>query len=218
MTGDPERVSSLAAIVSTPPKFPAGSVKIQRWICARRIAAGLDSQQALSIWTPAASEWKEGTDPSAEVALLAGSLETLPAEYRAAIARRLAGSIAVRPANPAWWKALGRLLSRNLFHAGAEQILSPDLVEEIWSQLLETDPGESLRPEAAACWLRAGRLTGLRAVDIPKSTRHQIDSALKKWESTEVRRRVLHETVPLAVSDQTSLLGEAPPPGLSLGE
>jgi hypothetical protein len=61
-------------------------------------------------------------------------------------------------------------------------------------------------------------LTGLRAVDIPKSTRHQIDSALKKWEITEVRRRVLHETVPLAVSDQTSLLGEAPPPGLSLGE
>jgi hypothetical protein len=74
-----------------------------------------------------------------------------------------------------------------------------------------------LRPETAACWLRAARLTGLRAVDVPKSTRHQIDSLLKTWDITEVRRRTLHETVPLAPSDQTSLLGEAPPPGLSLG-
>jgi len=216
MTGDPERVASLAAIVSAPPKFPSGSVKIQRWICARRIAAGLDSQQALALWTPAAAEWKDGADPSAEIALLAGSLETLPSEFRAAIARRLAFSLAARPSNPAWWKALGRLLSRILFHAGAEQILPPDLVEEIWTQLRDTDPGESLRPEAAACWLRAARLTGLRAVDVPKSTRHSIDAMLKHWDITEVRRRVLHETVPLAASDQTSLLGEAPPPGLSL--
>jgi mannose-6-phosphate isomerase len=32
----------------------------------------------------------------------------------------------------------------------------------------------------------------------------------------EVRRRVLHEVVPLVASDQAGLLGEAPPPGLSL--
>jgi hypothetical protein len=53
-------------------------------------------------------------------------------------------------------------------------------------------------------------------VDVPKSTQHQIDSMLKHWDITEVRRRVLHETVALGASDQTSLLGEAPPPGLSL--
>jgi hypothetical protein len=216
MTGDPERVAALAEILTNPPKFPNGSVKIQRWICARRIAAGLDSAQALAIWSQAAAEWKDGAHPSAETALLAGSLETLPAEFRAAIARRIAASLAAQPSNPAWWKALGRLLSRALFHAGAEQILPPDLVEEIWNSLRDTDPGESLRPEAAACWLRAARLTGLRAVDLPKSTRHQIDSALKNWDISEVRRRVLHDTVPLAASDQTSLLGEAPPPGLSL--
>lgn len=216
MTGDPERVGALAEILGSPPKFPNGAVRIQRWICARRIAAGLDSTQALSIWTQAAAEWKDGAPPTAETALLAGSLETLPAEFRAAIARRIAASLAAQPNNPAWWKALGRLLSRALFHAGAEQILPPDLVEEIWGQLSDTDPGESLRPEAAACWLRAARLTGLRAVDVPKSTRHQIDSQLKHWDTNEVRRRVLHEAVPLAASDQASLLGEAPPPGLTL--
>ena len=216
MTGDPERVAALAEILAKPPKFPNGAVRIQRWICARRIAAGLDSTQALAIWTQAAAEWKDGAPPTAETALLAGSLETLPAEFRAAVARRIAASLAVQPNNPAWWKALGRLLSRALFHAGAEQILPPDLVEEIWGQLQDTDPGESLRPEAAACWLRAARLTALRAVDVPKSTRHQIDSVLKNWDTTEVRRRVLHEAFPLAASDQTSLLGEAPPPGLTL--
>lgn len=216
MTGDPERAAALAQILAKPPKFPNGSVKIQRWICARRIAAGLDPAQSLAIWTPAAAEWKDGANPSAEIALLAGSLETLPAEYRAAIARRLALAITSQPANPAYWKALGRLLSRILFHAGTDQILPPDLVEELWHQLAETDPGESLRPEAAACWLRAARLTGLRPVDVAKPIRHQIDSALKRWDITEVRRRVLHEAIPLASSDQTGLLGEAPPPGLSL--
>jgi hypothetical protein len=216
MTGDPERVAALAEILAKAPKFPSGAVRIQRWICARRIAAGLDSTQASTLWTVAAAEWKDGAPPTAETALLAGSLETLPAEFRAAVARRIAFALDAQPNNPAWWKALGRLLSRTLFHAGAEQILPPDLVEEIWNQLRDTDPGESLRPEAAACWLRAARLTGLRAVDIPKSTRHQIDATLKHWDATEVRRRVLHETVPLAASDQTSLLGEAPPPGLTL--
>ena len=103
-----------------------------------------------------------------------------------------------------------------MFHAGADQILPPDLVEELWQQLAETDPGESLRPEAAACWLRAARLTGLRPIDVSKPIRNQIDSALKHWEITEVRRRVLHEAIPLASSDQTGLLGEAPPPGLTL--
>ena len=218
MTGDPERVAALAQILATPPKFPNGSVKIQRWICSRRIAAGLDPAQSLAIWTPAAAEWKDGANPSAEIALLAGSLETLPAEYRAAIARRLALAITSQPANPAYWKALGRLLSRVLFHAGAEQILPPDLVEELWQQLADTDPGESLRPEAAACWLRAARLTGLRPVDVPKSSRQQIDSLLKSWDIPEVRRRVLYEAVPLASADQTGLLGEAPPPGLTLDQ
>ena len=218
MTGDPERVAALAQILATPPKFPNGSVKIQRWICARRIAAGLDPAQSLAIWTPAAAEWKDGSNPSAEIALLAGALETLPAEFRAAMARRLAASIASQPANPAFWKALGRLLSRVLFHAGAEQILPPDLVEEVWQQLADTDPGESLRPEAAACWLRTARLTGLRPVDVPKSSRQQIDSLLKSWDIPEVRRRVLHEAVPLASADQTGMLGEAPPPGLTLDE
>jgi len=199
----PSASSPLPKSSRDPPKFPNGSVKIQRWICARRIAAGLDPAQSLAIWTPAAAEWKDGANPSAEIALLAGSLETLPAEYRAAIARRLSLAITSQPANPAYWKALGRLLSRVLFHAGADQILPPDLVEELWQQLADTDPGESLRP-------------GLRPVDVSKPIRHQIDSALKRWDITEVRRHVLHEAIPLATADQTGMLGESPPPGLTL--
>jgi hypothetical protein len=64
--------------------------------------------------------------------------------------------------------------------------------------------------------LRAARLTGLRPVDVSKSTRNQIDSLLRRWDINQVRRRVLHEVVPPAASDQTGLLGEAPPPGLTL--
>jgi molecular chaperone DnaK (HSP70) len=216
MIGDPERVAPLAEILARAPKFPNGSVKIQRWICARRIAAGLDPSQSLAIWSHAAAEWKDGANPSAEIAMLAGALETLASNYREAVARRLVTVILAQPANPAYWKALGRLLSRVLFHAGTEQILSPELVEEIWQELCTIDPGESLRPEASTCWLRAARLTGLRPVDVAKSIRHHIDSVLKGWDISDVRRRVLHEVVPLAVAEQSALLGEAPPSGLSL--
>jgi len=218
MTGDPERAAALADILAATPRFPSGAVKIQRWICARRIAAGLDATQSAAIWSAASSEWREATPPSAEIALLAGALESLPAETRAHIARRITAALETQPSNPAHWKALGRLLSRALFHAGAEQILPPNLVEEIWTRLRDTDPGESLRPEAAAAWLRAARLTGLRPIDIPKSTRNQIDATLRRWEINEVRRRVLHDIIPIAATDQTGLLGEAPPPGLTLND
>lgn len=215
MTGDPERAAALAKILSQPPIHSSGAVKIQRWICARRIAAGLDPQTALGIWSAAEADWKPGSNPSAETALLAGALESLPAELRAATAARLAEAILRQPSNPAYWKGLGRLLSRVLFHAGAEQILPPACAESAWTQLSECDPGPSLRPEAAACWLRAARLTGLRAADLPKPTRQQIDSLLKSWEIPEPRRRALHETIPPAAAEQTGLLGESPPPGLS---
>jgi molecular chaperone DnaK (HSP70) len=216
MTGDSERSAALAEILAAPPRFASGAVKIQRWICARRIAAGLDAVRSEAIWSAAEAEWRDGAAPSAEIALLAGALESLSSETRGILLRRLVKSIEAQSKNPAFWKALGRLLSRVLFHAGAEQILSPDFVEEAWESLREIDPGESLRPEVAAAWLRAARLTGLRPVDVPKSTRNQIDSLLKRWDINEVRRRVLHECVPLAASDQTGLLGEAPPPGLTL--
>ena len=216
MTGDAERALALADILASPSHFSSGAVKIQRWICARRIAAGLDGPQSEVIWSAALSDWREGSFPSAEIALLAGALESLPIETRMHSARRLTSAIGVQPNNPAYWKALGRLLSRVLFHAGTNQILPPEIVEEIWETLRDTDPGESLRPEAATAWLRAARLTGLRSFDVPKTTRNQIDALLRRWEINEVRRRVLQETVAMVASDQTGLLGEAPPPGLSL--
>jgi molecular chaperone DnaK (HSP70) len=216
MTGDAERASALAKILAAPPRFPSGAVKIQRWICARRIAAGLDAVQSEAIWKAAAVEWREGATPSAEIVLLAGSLESIGSETRTTVLRSLTKAIEAQPRNPAFWKALGRLLSRVLFHAGTEQILPPEFVEESWEILRETDPGESLRAEVAVAWLRAARLTGLRPVDVSKSTRNQIDSLLRRWDINQVRRRVLHEVVPPAASDQTGLLGEAPPPGLTL--
>jgi len=218
MTGDSERAAALAQILAAPPRFSSGAVKIQRWICARRIAAGLDAPRAEAIWSSAAAEWREGSVPSAEIALLAGALESLSRETRISVLHRLTKAIEEQPKNPAFWKALGRLSSRVLFHAGTEQILPPEVVEEAWQRLQEVDPGESLHPEAAVAWLRAARLTGLRPVDVSKSTRNRIDALLRRWEVNEVRRRVLHETVPLAASDQSGLLGEAPPPGLSLEE
>jgi molecular chaperone DnaK (HSP70) len=216
MAGDPERVATLAKILTETPKPVSAAVKIQRWICARRIAAGLHTEQATAIWAVATKEWREGGAPSAEIALLAGSLESLPVDVRTELARRLAKSIASNPQNAAFWKALGRLLSRVLFHAGADQILAPAIVVEIWEALGNAEVSEAIRPEAAAAWLRAARLTGLRPIDVPKSCRNEIGARLLDWGINRVRCHVLYEVVAVATADQTGLLGESPPPGLSL--
>ncbi len=216
MPGDPDRVEAIAKILIESPSRSSGAIKIQRWICARRVAAGFNAEQASAIWEAPSSEWRTDGAPSAEIALLAGSLESLPIETRTLLARRLATAIATNPQNTALWKALGRLLTRVLLHAGADQILPPDIVVEIWESLRDTDVAESIRPEAGAAWLRAARLTGLRPIDVPKSCRNQIQSELRHWGLNEVRRRVLDEVVPVVTADQTGLLGENPPPGLSL--
>ncbi len=216
LTGDPERVLRLGAILAAAPAHPARAVKIQRWIAARRIAAGLSSLTAESIWAAASNDWPQSSQPSAEIALLAGALESLPSSIRLPVAERIAAAIALSPDQTSFWKALGRLLSRSLFHAGTEQVLPPDSVESIWALLRDVPLAESSRPEASSAWLRAARLTGLRPLDVPKNTRHQISDLLKKWGTNNVRLQVLHDVIPLTSSDQASLLGESPPPGLSL--
>ena len=216
MAGDAERAESLAKILSSPPNSPRGSVKIQRWIASRRIAAGLTAAQATAIWQSASAEWREGSVPSAEIALLSGSLESLPLEIRTALASRIVKAVAAQPKNSALWKTLGRLLSRVLFHSGAEQVLPPECVVAAWEKLRDLDIEESIQPEASVTWLRAARLTGLRPLDLPRGCRNQINAELRSWGINDVRRRVLEEIVPIAPSDQAGLLGESPPPGLSL--
>jgi molecular chaperone DnaK (HSP70) len=216
MAGDEERVDALQSILCEPSKWNNGAVKIQRWICARRIASGLNATQALAIWNLAKKEWRNGSVPSAEIALLAGSLESLPSDIRRNVALEISEAILKNPKNTALWKSLGRLLSRILFHSGAEQVLPPDFVGDIWEKLKDLEIEESIRPEASAAWLRAARLTGLRPLDVPKGIRNQINAELRRWGITDVRRRILEEVVPIFTSDQTGLLGESPPPGLSL--
>lgn len=218
MTGDAQRVATFGYKLAKPTAWPGRAVKIQRWIAARRVAAGLEISLATAIWEAARAEWQEGVIPSAEIALLVGSLEALPVALRGELANRLADALLAQPNQTAFWKGLGRLLSRVLFHLGAEQVIAPECVETLWEKLQSVEVMESIRPEAGATWLRAARLTGLRPLDVSKRTRHQIQSHLKKWGFTDVRRRILEEVVPLSTSDQTSLLGESPPPGLSLEE
>ena len=173
MAGDADRVAALATMLSAPPKWRGGSGKIQRWIASRRIAAGLDASHAEGIWKSASAGWREGSVPSAEISLLAGSLESLPIATRSALAERLAQALAASPKNPALWKTLGRLLSRVLFHSGADQVLPPECVVAAWEKLDVLDVEESIQPEAAVAWLRAARLTGLRPLDVPKNCRNQ---------------------------------------------
>jgi molecular chaperone DnaK (HSP70) len=212
MTGDGERVSALQPILAGDPCFSSGAVRLQRWIAARRIAGGLEAAQSLSIWSAARSTWREGSPPPAEIALLAGSLEWLPG--RDELARHMVAAIQADPRQVAYWRSLGRLLARQLLNAGVQQVLPPELVGECWDVLPEAP--EAARTEATAAWLRAARLTGVRALDLDGGLRKRIDATLRRWDVPESKRRVLTEHIPLVDSDRAGMLGESPPPGIML--
>ncbi|HWL52812.1 MAG TPA: Hsp70 family protein [Chthoniobacteraceae bacterium] len=217
MPGDTERINAFWPELGRAPFFPRKAVRLQRWICARRVAAGLNAERAIALWGEASAEWPDGGVPSAEVAQLAGALESLPVRLRGELARQLGEALLAEPDHVALWRGLGRLLSRALFHAGTGQIVPPERVVELWERLRRVEVGETIRPEAANAWLRAARLTGLRPLDLPGNVRRQIDDRLKKWGLNEVRRHPLHEVVPIVVAQQQSaLLGESLPSGLVL--
>jgi hypothetical protein len=216
--GDADRIAALWPLLAAPPLAARPAVRVQRWICTRRIASGLDPAQVLALWEQAESEWPVRTAPSAEVALLAGALETLPNPRRADLALRLASTLRAQPQDGAAWKALGRLLSRVLFHAGTDQVIAPEVVVSCWEQLKDTPVPEPVRPDAGLAWLRAGRRTGLRSLDVPSSCRNAIDSLLRAWDVPAPRRHPLHEVIPVVAAEQAALIGESLPGGLSLAE
>lgn len=221
MPEDATRLPRLVIPLSDLSSRTGAAVRLQRWIAARRIAAGLPESAASGVWDAASIYWPQPPgDPPAELVLLAGALESLPVQTRSECADKVAASIARAPGVAASWKALGGLLSRVPTHAGAEKIVPPSVVEKLWRNL-SLNPGmhsipENARADAAACWLRAARMTNLRAVDVPGGVVSEIDKALGGWGIPESRRAVLHEAAPVAVSDRASFLGEAPPSGLSL--
>ena len=217
MPGDRERLDAFWPTLGNPSRFPRKGVKLQRWIAGRRLAAGLNGDRALALWKQAAADWTKAL-PSAEVAQLAGALESLPVPLREELARRMGEAVLARPDQSAFWRTLGRLLSRALFHEGTGQVVAPETVVALWEKLRRVEVPEPVRQEAASAWLRAGRLTGLRPLELPGDTRRQMDDLLRRWGVNEVRRHPLHEVVPLVVADHQALLGESLPSGLILHE
>lgn len=189
--------------------------RLQQWVAVRRISAGLTAEDAGRVWSAVEDVWRNDKAPPTELVLLAGSLDSLPGAIRIEIGRRFRFLIRQFPGDQMLWRSLGRVLSRYLFHTGADQVLPATEVVAAWEDLSGVAVPLSARREAAACWLRAGRRTGLREIDLPGEIRKAMDRQLRAWEIDEVRRRVLHETVPLVELDQSRLLGEAPPPGLA---
>lgn len=213
--GDEQRwLNWLPFIHSTDPKAnPA--VTIQLLIAIRRTAPGLDSAAAGRLWThfkPLAMQqpW------TPELALMLSSLEQTPVHLRLHWVDALMAQIRAVPQQTAYWRALGRLLCRNLYHGGAEQVLPAEVVEDAWTQLAELHPQTLQGAEAANIWLRAARLTGLRALDVSRTTRKSIEKQLKKWQVPNQRFIILHEVIAPPQQELNALLGDSPPSGLVL--
>ncbi|MCD8481292.1 MAG: Hsp70 family protein [Verrucomicrobia bacterium] len=215
MPGDEQRVQSVLGLLTQPLIKGSNASHIQALIAARRIAPGLDAKAASQLWQHLHSEPAASAQWNPELALLAAALEHLSLAVRAQIADTLTQLLQQDPHQGAYWRALGQLLARHLFHGGASQVLPPDSVELCWSILGDLIPPDTVRTEATHLWLKATRLTGLRPLDVSKSLRKSVEKLLKRWQVPPQRLRVLHEIIPLAPQEQNALLGDSPPPGLT---
>ncbi len=189
----------------------------QLWILWRRVAAGLDPPRQRLLAEAWLGPLLSPGPVSLERIRLAGALERVPADTKAAWldtwTRRLPRAARDEAAAIAW--SLGRLLSRFPFGGGPEDILPPAQVEHVLHALDRQGSLDPSLPELRQALLRACRLTGLPGLDIPSPTRNRVASLLAAHlPASELLP--LHEIVPVEDDERRLLFGEALPPGLLL--
>jgi hypothetical protein len=112
--------------------------------------------------------------------------------------------------------SLGRLLSRVPMYGGAESVLPAGLVEQAYLDLREHDWSTPEWSEAQTLFLRAARIVGDRALDVPGSVRGEIIVQLRKSGVPGPKLAPLENHVRIQQSDRASLFGESLPAGLLL--
>jgi hypothetical protein len=113
--------------------------------------------------------------------------------------------------------ALGLLLNRTPFYAGADFVVSSALVERAFDALSDLDWSAPELAEVETLFLRAARIVDDPAIDLPRTLREKIASKLEKSGVAQVRLARLRTFVPIAGSERTNLFGESLPPNLMIG-
>ena len=217
--GDSTRIDELWRLHTDKLAYPGKRTQIQQYILWRRVAGGLTQERQEMILAQELPKLRTQKNPPAELVRLIGSLERIGSkpemiELFLARAHELA---ATKQYCAPYLVALGLLLNRTPFYAGADFIVSSVHVERAIEALSDLDWSLPELAEVQTLFLRAARIVNDPAIDLPKALREKIASKLEKSGVAAVRIARLRTFVPIAGSERTSLFGESLPPGLMIG-
>ncbi len=197
-------------------------VATQELILLRRIAGGLSQEWQEAIYEREFPKLDAPKGATAERIRLLGSLEKLT-EIRKG---RLIGKVLNLAVEAHKEKAhvasclaaLAGLLSRSLFKAGPEFVVSPAWVENAWDRMRKWDWTEDRLRDVKSLFLQAARVVEERRLNVSSSLSKKIFNKLKKSGVPETKLRPLTEFVALTRAEQVSAYGEALPAGLVMGK
>ncbi len=220
LPGDDRRIDSLWRQRETGPCFPARRIKTQEYLLWRRVAGGLSPERQTRLLAADLDRLRTGKAPD-ELVRLAGALELLPLETKAALTESFI-DVTVSLLNDKrqcapYLGALGRLLNRAPLRAGPEAVVPASFVERAYAAFSGFDWSELALQEIQTLFLRAARVVGDRSLEVPASLRTQIASKLERAGVPPRRTARIKGFIAIERSDRASLYDESLPPGLILG-
>lgn len=193
---------------------------IQRWICYRRVAGGLNKGQQMQLAAelfhyilPDKRE-KKGVKINeyaySECIRAIAALERIDIASKIRLGEHLVKRICSKSAGPADLAALARLGGRHLSYGAITDVVPGDIAAKWVEALLSAEI--AVDENSALLLTQLARPTGVRAVDLPSSL---WEKAAKYLESKGFSAAA--EAAPLTEREQEQLLGDRLPLGLSLG-
>jgi len=197
-------------------------IQIQKWICFRRIAGGLNKGQQMQIMGELISELydkksgkisvKRKSDLyiySERIRALA-ALERLELPIKIRVAQALVDKILRGEENEVDFWALGRLAARHLFYGSAAQVIPKDYCAKWIEKLLDLP---TMNNEQALFMLgQMARKTEQRELNIPETLVQRI---IQKFPNEELQNHLL-SLQKLSNTESEKVFGEALPTGLIL--
>lgn len=216
---DEHRLKQLWRLFKQGPVF-AGQpqVRIEWWIFWRRIGAGLSPGQQRQIFqdvSPVLFQAKAQRMPAQEwleLWMMAANLERLSVKDKLKLGRTLIGEIGSGKAYSQLLWCLSRIGARQLLHATADRVVSP---QEAW-KWIEGLQERFLSGAAVSCMVQLGRMTGDRMRDLEPAQREALVRLLSENGVSENVLRVLREPTAIVKQDVQAIFGESLPQGLIL--
>lgn len=198
---------------------------IQRWICLRRVAAGLSRGQqgqiAAELWPllldkqtgKIAVKGKGEAYQYTERLRTAASLELVEQPLKVKLGNAILARIGKEEALPVELWALGRLGTRHLFHGAAANVVSRDVAAGWIEKLLASGTKSEEWSFAVG---QIARKTDQRELNLPAALLQKVLAECSGNDSCQRLKTLLTDAGPLTQNEQNRVFGEQLPAGLVL--